>query len=68
MALEIMPYLSTVIGFLVVYVLNGIKSEIKEIKNSVNNLERDVKDDIKTLDHRITTVETRCTYEHDKTK
>ena len=65
MALELMPYLSTIIGFLVVYVLNGIKAEIKEIKNSVNNLEKDIRDDIAKIDHRVTKVELRCSHEHD---
>lgn len=61
---EIIPYLTTIIGFLIVYVLNGIKGEIKEVKVGVNALEKDLRETVATLDRRITVVETRCSVEH----
>jgi hypothetical protein len=63
-AAEFLPYLTTVIGFLIVYVLNGIKGEIGEVKVSVNSLEKDMREGITSLDRRLTIVETRCTSEH----
>lgn len=58
MGAELLPYLTTVIGFLIVYVLNGIKSEIKEVKVSVNSLESDLRENITSLNTRLTVVET----------
>lgn len=61
---EFLPYLTSIIGFLIVYVLNGIKGEIKEVKVSVNSLEKDIREAINSLDHRITVVEYRCNAEN----
>ena len=61
---DLIPYLTTVIGFLIVYVLNGIKSEITEVKVTVNSLEKDIRDSISSIEHRLTAVETRCSMEH----
>jgi len=58
MGAELLPYLTTIIGFLIVYVLNGIKSEIKEVKVSVNSLESDLRENITSLNTRLTVVET----------
>jgi len=63
-AAEIAPYLMSVIGFLVVFVLYGIKSEIKEVRVSVNALESELRGGISGLDRRMTVVETRCHMEH----
>jgi len=63
-AAEIAPYLMSVIGFLVVFVLYGIKSEIKEVRVSVNALESELRSGISGLDRRVTVVETRCRMEH----
>lgn len=41
------------IGFLIVYTLNGIKSEIKEVKTSMNNLG----EELKKIDRRVTILE-----------
>ena len=38
-SIEVMPYLLGVIGFLIVYVLQGIKSEIKDVKVSLVRIE-----------------------------
>lgn len=64
MATEILPYLLSIIGFLVVYVLYGIKGEIREVRTSVNALEGELRSGITKLDRRVTVVETRCAGEH----
>lgn len=64
LATEVLPYLLSVIGFLVVYVLYGIKSEIREVRTSVNALEGELRSGIGTLDRRVTVMETRCAGEH----
>lgn len=61
---ELMPYLTAVIGFLIVYVLNGIKGEIKEVKTTVKSLEVDMRDGIAGLDRRVSKIETRCDMHH----
>jgi len=63
-ASELLPYFTTVIGFLIVYVLNGIKAEITDVKTSVKNLEVDLRDGITTLDRRVTRLETKCDGTH----
>lgn len=72
---NILEILLTVIGFLVVYTLNGIKGEIKEVKITVKSLEQDLRgglsglerrvtDELSDHDRRITRVETRCGGNH----
>ncbi len=61
---EVLPYLLTVIGFLAVYVLNGIKSEIKEVKVTVKALESDLRGGVTELDRRLTKLETKCAAHH----
>lgn len=63
-AVQILPYLTTVIGFLIVWVLNGIKGEIKDVKNTVSSLEKDLRDGMAGLDRRVTTLEAGCSYMH----
>lgn len=63
-AAELLPYLTSIIGFLIVYVLNGIKGEIREVKVSVSSLEKDVQKTVESLNQRLTVMETRCTMEH----
>lgn len=41
------------IGFLIVYTLNGIKSEIKEVKASMNKLA----DELQKIDKRVVVLE-----------
>lgn len=67
-ASEIVPYLLTIIGFLAVYVLNGIKGDIKEVKNTFKTLEKDLRDGFGNLDRRVTALETRCSLYHDGEK
>ncbi len=57
---EIIPYLLTVLGFLAVYVLNGIKSEIKEVKTTISSLEKDLRGGVSNLDRRLSTLEGKC--------
>ena len=64
LASEIAPYLVSVVGVLLIYVLNGIKSEIRDIKGSLNVLEGDLRSGIASLDRRITVMETKCVAEH----
>lgn len=59
-AAELIPYLLTALGFLAVYVLNGIKSEIKEIKATIGKLEADMRGGVASLDRRMAVVEERC--------
>ncbi len=59
-ASEIIPYLLTALGFLAVYVLNGIKTEIKEIKSTVGKLEADMRGGVANLDRRVAVMEERC--------
>jgi hypothetical protein len=59
-AVTILPYLTTVIGFLIVWVLNGIKGEIREIKTTVGGL----RDELIELDHRVVKIEAGCSFMH----
>ena len=61
---ELIPILLTVLGFLAVYVLNGIKGEIKEVKTTIGKIEVDLRGGMASLDRRITTIETRCQFKH----
>lgn len=55
-----LPYIASVIGFLAVFILNGIKGEIKEVKKSLAGLERDMRDGVAALDRRVAVIEARC--------
>lgn len=72
---EFLPYLLTVIGFLIVFVLNGIKAEIKEIKGQLGKIENDLHRRVSVIDQRhqdskveferrLSHVEERCAMEH----
>ena len=65
-ALQVLPYFTTVIGFLIVWVLNGIKSEIKDVKTTVGSLEKDLREGITGLDRRVTKLETENSFMHHK--
>lgn len=58
--IEVIPYLLAIIGFFAIYTLNGIKSEISEMKNSLKGLENDLRGGVASLDRRITALEARC--------
>lgn len=59
-ASEVLNYALPVIGFLIVWVLNGIKSEIKDVKDTVRSLEVDLRAGITGLDRRVSKLEARC--------
>jgi len=61
---EMMPYIAAILGFLAVYVLNSIKQEMRDIKQSLNALESDMRGGVSALDRRITVIETRCGANH----
>ena len=63
---ELLPYLTTIIGALIVIVLNGIKSEIREVKTTLTSVEKDLREGINSLDHRVAVIETRCEVVHKK--
>ena len=57
---ELMPYLATVIGFFLVYILNDIKGAIKELKDTVKSLEGDLRGGHASLDRRVAVIESKC--------
>lgn len=57
---ELMPYIAAILGFLAVFVLNNIKQEMRDIKTSLNSLEKDMREGVSSLDRRVTIMETRC--------
>lgn len=59
-----MTILIGALGFTIAHILNGIKTEIHEIKKSVTSLENDIRDRIDALNVRVAKVETRCELEH----
>ena len=61
---ELLPYLTTAVGFLIVFVLNGIKGEISEVKTSVKALEVDLRGGMTDLDRRVAKIEARCEVHH----
>jgi len=48
------------IGFLIVYTLNGIKTEITEVKKSMNELSKE----LVKIDNRVTIIEEHHRHEH----
>ena len=63
---QLLPYLMAIIGFLIVHVLNGIKSEIKEVKTSVYCLGKDLRDTLDNHADRLVAIETRCLVKHNE--
>lgn len=66
---EFLPYLLTIIGFFAVYVLNGIKGEIKEVKTTMKSLESDLRGGVTSLERRqsdlaerVSVIEARCSF------
>lgn len=57
--INITQLLLTIIGFLIVYVLNGIKSEIKDVKQTVKDLEQTFQQNITSLENRVTVIEVK---------
>jgi hypothetical protein len=61
---ELIPYLATVIGFLIVWVLNEIKAEIREVKTTVKSLEKDLGTKHSDLEARVIKLESGCEFMH----
>lgn len=61
---ELMPYILATLGALAVYVLNSIKQEMRDIKESLGALEKDMRMGVSELDRRVTRIETRCGGNH----
>jgi uncharacterized protein YoxC len=59
-AINIGNVLIAVIGFLIVHTLNGIKTEIKDVKESLKELTTQLTD----IDKRVVKVETHCQSVH----
>lgn len=62
--INITQYLLAIIGFLLVYTLNGIKTELKDVKHALESLERDLHGRVTALTERVVKVETRCSLHH----
>lgn len=69
--------LLAVIGFLIVFVLNGIKGEIRDVNEKLEKIESDLhrrvdsidrrhQEEFTGLDRRVTKVEARCDITHGK--
>lgn len=67
--------LLSIIGFLIVFVLNGIKGEIRDVNEKLEKIETDLhkrvsevdrrhQDVMVELDRRISKVEARCDVQH----
>ena len=65
-AQDFIPGLLAIIGFFAVYTLNGIKSEIKEVKTSLQALESDLRDGVASLDRRVSVIEARCSIKYNE--
>lgn len=63
-AAEILPYMITLLGFLSVYVLTGIKAEISAVKTSLGTIEKDLRNGISSLDRRVSHLEGVVQTEH----
>lgn len=74
-ALFVLGAMLTIIGWLIVYVLNSIKTEIRDIKEQLGKIETDLHGRITTIDirhgdrigdveQRLAVVEARCEIKH----
>ncbi len=61
---QVFPYLMSGIGFLVVYVLMGIKNEVSELKTSLGKLEDEVWPRINHLEVTVSKIQTMCHVMH----
>ncbi len=63
-AAALIPYFATVIGFLIVWVLTGIRTEMKELKNSVESIRTELGNKHNDLESRVVRLETGCEFMH----
>lgn len=62
--INLVQILLSMIGFLIAYTLHGIKTELKDVKNSLESLEKDLHGRVTALTERVVKMETRCTMHH----
>lgn len=55
---QFIQLLIAIIGFFGVYTLKEVKDEIKELKQAVKDLEKDLRAGLTSLDRRVTKLET----------
>lgn len=58
--IDVSQYFVPIIGFLLAYMLKGIKDEIKEVRSTVQDLEKNLRDGISDIDRRVVKIETGC--------
>ena len=51
-------------GFLAVFVLQGIKGEIRDLRSALSCIERDFREGLSGLDRRVGKIETKCSVFH----
>ena len=56
-AQELLPYLISLLGVMGLYILNGIKGEISEVKTSLSRIEIDLRGGITELERRVSHLE-----------
>lgn len=61
---QILEVLLGSLGFLIVYTLMGIRSEIRDLSVTMKKLENDLRGQLADLDRRVTRVETNCDARH----
>jgi hypothetical protein len=64
LAQALFPYLMAVIGFLIVWVLNGIRSDVKELKDTMRSEAGVMWTELKTLRSEVTELKTGCAIRH----
>lgn len=65
---NVTSYLLAIIGFLIVFVLNGIKKDISDMKTSLHDISSALWSEVSEMKQRIVIIETRCNLHHDDTK
>ena len=56
-AQELLPYLISLLGVMGLYILNGIKGEISEVKVSLSSIEKDLRGGLTELERRVSHLE-----------
>lgn len=56
------------LGFLIVYTLTGIRTNIRDLAATMKKLESDLRGQLSELDRRVTRVETNCDARHNGTR
>ena len=56
-AQELFPYLISLLGVMGLYILNGIKGEISDVKVSLSSIEKDLRGGLTELERRVSHLE-----------